>query len=118
MPTPRKVIAVCCCLRKGAEPFFSYPGTTGSVVGDRILAAFERSGLSKPVRRIVGVEEQMRGELIHGVPDVLARIDLIVESDVATTITDLKTARSHWSAGQVGPASRNSAATISSGVRT
>lgn len=67
---------------------------------DRILAAFAKSEIAKPAGRIMGVEEQIRGELVPGVPDVLARIDLIVETEDAVTIIDLKTARSRWSAGQ------------------
>ena len=67
---------------------------------DRILAAFQQSELATPAGKIIGVEEQLRGAVIPGVPDVLARIDLIVESDDAVTVTDLKTARSRWSAGQ------------------
>lgn len=65
---------------------------------DRILAEFRQSDFARPAGHIIGVEEQLRGELVPGVPDLLARVDLIVESDDAVTITDLKTSRSRWSA--------------------
>jgi putative RecB family exonuclease len=69
-------------------------------MADRILTAFVESDIAKPEGRILGIEEQLRGELIPGVPDLLARIDLIVETDETLTVTDLKTSRSRWSANQ------------------
>jgi CRISPR/Cas system-associated exonuclease Cas4 (RecB family) len=47
------------------------------------------------------VEEELRGQLVLGVPDLLARIDLLVETDDALVLTDLKTARNSWSDDQV-----------------
>jgi len=67
---------------------------------DRILTAFQQSDLADPEGEIIGVEETLKGELSPDVPDLLARIDLMVETDDALTITDLKTARSRWSARQ------------------
>jgi len=66
-------------------------------LADRILTEFRQSDLAVPHGKILGVEEQLRGELIPGVPDLLARIDLIVEAEDHVTITDLKTSRSRWS---------------------
>lgn len=74
--------------------------TTISHMAERVLQAFHESEFRQPQGRILGVEEQLRGELLPGVPDLLARVDLIVENDEALTITDLKTARSRWSAAQ------------------
>ena len=65
-------------------------------MADRILAEFRQSDLALPHGNILGVEETLRGELIPGVPDLLARIDLIVETDDTVTITDFKTSRSRW----------------------
>lgn len=65
-------------------------------LADRILQQFRESDLTDPRGQIIGVEETLRGELIPGVPDLLARIDLIVESEDAVTITDLKTSRGRW----------------------
>jgi CRISPR/Cas system-associated exonuclease Cas4 (RecB family) len=73
---------------------------TVAKMADRILRQFRKSDLVEPRGRIIGVEETLRGELISGVPDLLARIDLIVESDDALTITDLKTSRSRWNASK------------------
>lgn len=69
-------------------------------LADRLLRAFLQSDLSRPTGRIIGIEEELRGRLIDGVPDLLARLDLITETDDAITITDLKTARSAWSGQQ------------------
>lgn len=69
-------------------------------LADRLLRAFLASDLSRPVGRIIGIEEELRGRLIEGVPDLLARLDLMTETDDAITITDLKTARSAWSSQQ------------------
>ena len=65
-------------------------------LADRMLTAFRDSDLARPRGRILGVEEELRGQLIPGVPDLVARIDLLVESDESITITDLKTSRSAW----------------------
>lgn len=67
---------------------------------DRIIAAFRESDIATPTGNIIGVEEELRGQLITEMPDILGRIDLITESDEALTITDLKTARTRWSAEQ------------------
>ena len=66
-------------------------------LADRLLRAFLDSDLSGPVGRIIGIEEELRGCLIDGVPDLLARLDLLTESDEAITVTDFKTSRSAWS---------------------
>jgi putative RecB family exonuclease len=47
------------------------------------------------------VEEELRGPVIPGCPDILGRVDLIVEMDDALVIADWKTARSRWSQEQV-----------------
>lgn len=67
---------------------------------DRVVAAFRASDFARPVGRILGVEEELRQELIPGLPAILGRIDLIVETDEALKIIDLKTARSRWSTDQ------------------
>ena len=40
---------------------------------DRLLRTFQQSTFSRPVGRIIGVEEELRGELVPGLPDLLAR---------------------------------------------
>ena len=51
-------------------------------------------------RHVLGIEAELRGQIIDGIPDVLARLDLLVESDGVLMVTDFKTARSAWSDDQ------------------
>ncbi len=64
----------------------------------RLLATFAASPHAIPDGEILGVEEELRRQVIPGLPDVLARIDLIVRTDDALVLRDFKTARSRWSA--------------------
>lgn len=66
----------------------------------RVLSAFQASSFAKPEGVILGVEEELRDSVVPGVPDILGRIDLIVESEEAVMVSDLKTARSRWSQEQ------------------
>jgi putative RecB family exonuclease len=66
-------------------------------LADRMLRAFQASALSRPQGTIIGVEEELRGPLLPGLPDLLARIDLIVDQGDALLVTDFKTSRSAWS---------------------
>jgi len=70
-------------------------------LAQRMLAAFQASDLARPQGTIIGVEEELRGQIVPGCPDLLGRIDLIVETRRELEITDLKTAHSRWSRGQV-----------------
>ena len=70
-------------------------------MAERMLIAFQASSLATPVGTIIGVEEEFRGELIPGCPDLLARLDLLIDTGRELVITDLKTARSRWSRQQV-----------------
>jgi putative RecB family exonuclease len=67
----------------------------------RMLEAFVASSLAKPTGRILAVEETLRGLVIPGLPDLLGRVDLIIETDAELVIADWKTSRSRWSAEQV-----------------
>ncbi len=69
-------------------------------VAMRMLRAFQGSHLARPDGTILGVEKELRGAVISDCPDLLGRIDLLVETAGALTVTDLKTARSPWSATQ------------------
>ena len=71
----------------------------------RMLTAFRTSAVAQPSGTVLGVEEELRGSIIPGVPDLLGRIDLLVETDQAVVITDLKTSRSRWTRGQAEDAS-------------
>ena len=68
-------------------------------VAGRILTAFPASELANLAAhgRILGIEEEFRGPLIPGCPDILARVDLLVEEADAVVITDFKTSRARWS---------------------
>jgi CRISPR/Cas system-associated exonuclease Cas4 (RecB family) len=71
------------------------------VLARRMLSAFKQCELATPKGIILGVEEELRGPLVPGCPDLLARVDLLVETADALVVTDLKTARSRWSQDQV-----------------
>ena len=65
-------------------------------LADRMLGKFLASELTQPEGRIIGIEEQFRGVLIPGVPDLLGYVDLLLETDEAVVIRDFKTSRSAW----------------------
>lgn len=67
----------------------------------RVLAAFQASDFAMPTGTIIGIEEELTGVLVPGVPDLLARVDLLVDEGDALVLTDLKTSRSRWSPDQV-----------------
>jgi putative RecB family exonuclease len=71
-----------------------------SALADRMLTAFRENPASASNDTVIGIEEELRGELIPGVPDLLARIDLLTTTSDALVITDFKTARSRWSQNQ------------------
>ena len=66
-------------------------------LADRMLASFLASDLTKPEGRIIGVEEELRGELSPELPDLLGRVDLLLETDDSVIVLDFKTSRSPWS---------------------
>ena len=93
--------------RDGAEILFGKKDdahTLGSLA-ERMLATFQQSEYAVPTGRIIGVEEQLREEVIPGCPDLLARIDLLTEDGDELVVTDLKTARSRWSQNQANDSS-------------
>lgn len=66
----------------------------------KMLGAFQGSPVAVPAGHIIGVEEELRGPLVPGCPDLLGRIDLLVETSDSLVVTDLKTSRSRWSHAQ------------------
>lgn len=66
-------------------------------LADRVLKAFRKSDIANRRGTIIGVEEELRGCLVPDTPDILASLDLIVETDSELVVTDFKTARSRWS---------------------
>ncbi len=69
-------------------------------LAERMLRAFLASELACPEGRIIGIEEEFRGELIPGLPDLLGYVDLLLETDDAIVIRDFKTSRSLWNPQQ------------------
>jgi len=72
-----------------------------SDLASRMISAFRRSDFAAPRGKILGVEEELRGTVLAGCPDLLARVDLLVDHGDALVVTDLKTARSGWSQNKV-----------------
>jgi CRISPR/Cas system-associated exonuclease Cas4 (RecB family) len=68
---------------------------------ERMIRAFAGSELARTEHHIVAVEERLRGNIIPGIPDVVACVDLIVETPAELVITDWKTSRCRWNAEQV-----------------
>jgi CRISPR/Cas system-associated exonuclease Cas4 (RecB family) len=67
----------------------------------RMLAAFAASDLAKPAGKILAVEESLRGEIIPGLPDLLGKVDLILETPSDLVICDWKTSRAKYTPDQV-----------------
>jgi putative RecB family exonuclease len=67
----------------------------------KMLTAFLASPGADVRGRVLGVEEELRGVLVQGVPDLYGRVDLLHEDEDQLVITDVKTSRSRWNADQV-----------------
>jgi putative RecB family exonuclease len=70
-------------------------------LAERMLWAFAQSDWAKPAGRILAIEETLRGPLVPGLPDLLGRVDLIMETPSELLIHDWKTARSKYTPDQV-----------------
>ena len=66
-------------------------------LADRLLRIFMENDFARPQGHILGVEEELRGPIIPGCPDVLARVDLIVDAGKELVVSDFKTSKSAWS---------------------
>lgn len=75
------------------------------ILAESIFLQFKKSELAQPEGRILGIEEELRGQLVPGCPDLLARVDLILEADEEVVVTDFKTSRSRWSQGNLDASS-------------
>jgi putative RecB family exonuclease len=71
----------------------------------KMLAAFLKSPAASVQGRVLGVEEEIRGMLVAGVPDLYGRIDLVAEDSDSLVLTDFKTSRGKWSPEQADDAS-------------
>jgi putative RecB family exonuclease len=75
-------------------------------LADRMLKAFQTDPVSKldsSTTQLIGVEEELRAQVIPGCPDVLGRLDLVTVTAGASAlqVLDFKTSRSKWGAPQV-----------------
>ncbi len=70
-------------------------------LAERMLTVFLENDLSRPDGAIVSIEDEWRAPLIDGVPDVLARLDLVVDRGDRVVVTDFKTSRGRWSPADV-----------------
>ena len=69
-----------------------------------MLSAFLDDKVSRPAGEIIAIEEQMRSTIGTGIPDLLARLDLLFVSDNAVVIRDFKTSRCLWDDQKVAEA--------------
>ena len=67
----------------------------------KMLTAFMNSPAASVQGRVLGVEEEIRGMLVEGVPDLYGRVDLLTEDSDSLVVTDIKTSRGKWSQEQV-----------------
>ncbi|MGB8852105.1 MAG: PD-(D/E)XK nuclease family protein [Pirellulales bacterium] len=67
----------------------------------RMLTAFLSSPAASVQGRVLGVEEEIRGMLVEGMPDLYGRVDLLTEDSDTLVVTDIKTSRGKWSQEQV-----------------
>jgi putative RecB family exonuclease len=70
-------------------------------LASKMLTVFLNSPAASVRDRVLGVEEEIRGMLVEGVPDLFGRVDLLTEDSDSLVITDIKTSRGKWSAEQV-----------------
>jgi putative RecB family exonuclease len=70
-------------------------------LASKMLTAFLNSPAASVQGRVLGVEEEIRGMLVEGVPDLYGRVDLLTEDSDSLVITDIKTSRGKWSTEQV-----------------
>ena len=70
-------------------------------LASKMLTAFLSSPTASVQGRVLGVEEEIRGLLVEGVPDLFGRVDLLTEDSDSLVVTDIKTSRGKWSQEQV-----------------
>ena len=75
--------------------------TSLDALAGKMLTAFLNSPAASVHGRVLGVEEEIRGMLVEGVPDLYGRVDLLTEDADSLVVTDIKTSRGKWSQEQV-----------------
>jgi len=71
------------------------------VLAGKMLTAFLANPVANVRGRVLGVEEEIRGMVVEGVPDLYGRVDLLTEDSESLVITDIKTSRGKWGEEQV-----------------
>jgi len=70
-------------------------------LADRMLWAFQESAFAHPTGTILAVEEELRGPIVPICPDLLARVDLLVDAGDVLVLSDFKTSRGSWTGEDV-----------------
>jgi putative RecB family exonuclease len=70
-------------------------------LSSKMLTAFLASPMASVQGQVLGVEEEIHGMLVDGVPDLYARVELLTEDSDTLVVTDIKTSRGKWSPEQV-----------------
>jgi putative RecB family exonuclease len=65
-------------------------------LAERMIASFLSSPLASPNGTILGVEEELRVQLDPDLPDLLAKVDLVTQTEGCLHVVDFKTSRSRW----------------------
>jgi CRISPR/Cas system-associated exonuclease Cas4 (RecB family) len=65
-------------------------------LAERMIAAFMSSPLASPKGTVLGIEEELRVQLDPELPDLLAKVDLVTQTDGCLHVVDFKTSRSRW----------------------
>jgi len=71
-------------------------GDSLHALADRMITSFLASPLANPKGTILGIEEELRVLLDPDLPDLLARVDLVTQTDGCLHVVDFKTSRSRW----------------------
>ena len=66
-----------------------------------MIQAFVDSPHSRVNGDVLGVEDEVRAPLMDGLPDLLARLDLVELCDDGVIVTDFKSAKSRWNDGKL-----------------
>ena len=84
----RDVYDAACQARDDAEIVFGKDESHVSFhqLAERMLRAFQASECARAGGTIIGIEEEFRGELVPGLPDLLARVDLLVDTGTKLVI--------------------------------
>ncbi|MCY2990818.1 MAG: PD-(D/E)XK nuclease family protein [Planctomycetota bacterium] len=89
--------------RRDAEVQFAQDESRVSLhrQAERVLVAFQSSPMSRPVGTIVGVDTELQRQIVPGLPDLLGRVDLMVDMGNTLVVTHFKSSRSRWTTDQV-----------------